>query len=101
MKKTKKMMAGVLAMMSTSLVACSSQDIPAEPIDEDCDDWDWDKNTQTYYCDDESSRHYSSYYHGGRYYKNKSTLLNSSEYKDYKNSIKTGIGSGSKGGFGG
>ncbi|MDM8150372.1 hypothetical protein SAMN04487776_103297 [Priestia megaterium] len=106
MSKTKKMMAGVLTTaLMTSLVACGSTDQarPAKPKDKSCDKWKWDENTQTYYCSDSSSSHSGSYYHGGRYYGSKKQLTSSSAYKSFKSSssYKSGIGSGSKGGFGG
>ncbi|MFB2347366.1 MULTISPECIES: hypothetical protein [Priestia] len=107
MSKTKKMMAGVLTTaLMTSLVACGSTDQarPAKPKDKSCDKWKWDEDTQTYYCSDSSSSsHSGSYYHGGRYYGSKKQLTSSSAYKSFKSSssYKSGIGSGSKGGFGG
>jgi uncharacterized lipoprotein YehR (DUF1307 family) len=105
MSKTKKMMAGVLTTaLMTSLVACGSTDQarPAKPKDKSCDKWKWDEDTQTYYCSDSSS-HSGAYYHGGRYYGSKKQLTSSSAYKSFKSSssYKSGIGSGSKGGFGG
>ncbi|TYR81655.1 hypothetical protein FZC66_07430 [Priestia megaterium] len=97
MSKTKKMMAGVLTtVMMTSLIGCGSNR-PPEPDDDSCGDWDWDEGTQTYYCDDYSSAHGRSYYHGGKYYKSKNLLRSDSSYKTYK----AGIGTGTKGGFGG
>lgn len=101
MNKTKKMMAGVLAAaLVTSLAACG-QDRPPKPTGTDCDDWDWDEDTGTYYCDDYNSSHSGGYYHGGRYYSSKQALQSSSTYKSYATQYKSGIGSGTKGGFGG
>lgn len=98
MKKTKKMMTGVLtAALAASLAACG-EDRPPEPTGYDCDDWDWDKKTGTYYCDDDSSSHSGGYYHSGTVYSNKKALQTSSSYQSY---VKSGIGSGTKGGFGG
>jgi len=99
---------------------------PAEPKDKSCDDWDWNKSKGVYECDDHSSSHYGNYYYGGGYYNSASALRNSSNYKTYRasnnfagttssssntktistsskssSSGKTGIGSGSRGGFGG
>lgn len=102
MDKTKKMMAGVVAsIMTVSLVGCNDKDLPPEPTGTDCDDWDWDDETGTYYCDDDRSGYYGGYFYGGRFFKNKSALNNASSYKSYYNSYKSGIGSGSRGGFGG
>lgn len=102
--KTKKMMMGVLsATLVTSLAGCGS-DRPPEPTGYDCDDWDWDSETGTYYCDEDTSTSSSSsrsYYHGGKVYRSKSDLLSSSSYQTYYTDYKSGIGSGSKGGFGG
>ncbi|MFC3886202.1 hypothetical protein ACFOU2_23025 [Bacillus songklensis] len=101
MDKTKKMMTGVLAAaLATSMTACG-QDRPPKPTGYDCDDWDWDKETRTYYCDDDSSSYYRSYYHGGTFYSSKNKLKSSSGYKSYYSQYKAGIGSGTKGGFGG
>jgi len=50
LKKTKKMMSGVLtAALVSSLAACGG-DRPPKPVGTDCDDWDWDRETGTYYC---------------------------------------------------
>ncbi|TMU83902.1 hypothetical protein FGG79_17245 [Bacillus sp. BHET2] len=102
MNKTKKMMAGVAAsVMAISVTGCGNQDLPPEPTDVDCDDWDWDDESGTYYCDDDRSSNFGYYYFAGRMFKNKSKLKNFSSYKSYSKSYKSGIGSGSKGGFGG
>ncbi len=93
-------MSGVVAAMTVSLAACGS-DLPPEPTGTDCDDWDWDEETGTYYCDDDSSAHYLGYYYAGKLFKNKSSLKKSSAYKSYSKSYQSGIGSGTKGGFGG
>nr|WP_026089346.1 MULTISPECIES: hypothetical protein [Bacillus] len=102
MKKTTKMMAGVMAtLMTVTTTACENESRPDKPKDTSCDDWEWDKETGTYYCDDSSSSVYRSYYHGGRVYKSKTSLKADDTYKTYKSSYKSGIGSGTKGGFGG
>ena len=101
MKKTKNMMKGVItAALVTSLTACG-EDRPPEPTGYDCDDWDWDSETGTYYCDDDDSYYGGRYYHSGSFYSSKSSLKSSPSYKSYQSSYKSGIGSGSKGGFGG
>ncbi|WP_175989846.1 hypothetical protein [Bacillus sp. Marseille-Q1617] len=103
MNKTKKMMAGVVAsVMAISVTGCgNNQELPPEPTDTDCDDWDWDDESGTYYCDDSRSSHFGYFWFAGRMFKNKSSLKNYSGYKSYSKSYKSGIGSGSKGGFGG
>ncbi|MGG3913815.1 hypothetical protein [Rossellomorea vietnamensis] len=102
MNKTKKMMAGVAAsVMAISVTGCGNQDLPPEPTDVDCDDWEWDDDSGTYYCDDNRSPHFGYFWFAGRMFKNKSNLKNFSKYKSYSKSYKSGIGSGSKGGFGG
>ncbi|MFC9539522.1 hypothetical protein ACFTQ7_06500 [Lysinibacillus sp. NPDC056959] len=102
MKKTKKMMTGALAAAAlVTLTACGEERGYAEPTGTDCDDWDWDKETGTYYCDDNDSTYARSYYHGGKYYGTKTSLQKSADYKTYVSKYKSGIGSGSKGGFGG
>ncbi|MEB2301102.1 hypothetical protein LAV72_15895 [Lysinibacillus xylanilyticus] len=102
MKKTKKMMTGALAAAAlVTLSACGDERGYAEPTGTDCDDWDWDSETGTYYCDDSHSTHAGGYYHGGKYYNSKNSLQKSADYKSYVSNYKSGIGSGSKGGFGG
>jgi hypothetical protein len=95
------MMAGVLtAALAASLTACG-QNRPPEPTGYGCGDWDWDKETGTYYCDDSRSAYHGSYYHGGSFYSNKQALKGSPVYQSYSSQYKSGIGSGTKGGFGG
>ena len=120
MNKTKKLMAGVAStVMAFGMAGCGqSQEEqaarPAEPTEYDCDDWEWDENEGTYYCDDNRSTHFGAYYFMGMMYANSSAMRSSSAYKKYRNhyqspssgggntgSFKSGIGSGSKGGFGG
>ncbi|WP_374963108.1 hypothetical protein [Lysinibacillus sp. RS5] len=102
MNKTKKMMTGALAAAALlTLTACGEERGYAEPTGTDCDDWDWDDETGTYYCDDHHSTHAGSYYYGGKYYGTKNSLQTSADYKTYKTNYKSGIGSGSKGSFGG
>lgn len=100
MNKTKKMLSGVAAvLLAVSVTGCSEDDRPAEPSDKDCDDWEFDEDTGTYYCDDSRSGYYGSHYYGGRYYKSKSALTKASGFASYQKSYKSGIGSGSKGGY--
>jgi hypothetical protein len=128
MKKTAKLMAGVTTtIMALGLSGCSSttSSLPPEPSEYECDDWEWDDDEGTYYCDDSRSSHFGAYYLMGSMFSNKSALHKSSNYSShsstYKNSrntnssstnksttssgssgsYKSGIGSGSKGGFGG
>lgn len=100
MEKTKKMMAGVVAtVMTMSMAGCNDAALPPEPTGTDCDDWDWDDETGTYYCDDHDSRYFGGFFYAGRVFSSKSALRNSSDYKSYFNGYKSGIGSGSRGGF--
>lgn len=103
MEKTKKMLAGVLA--ATSMIALSAcgeeQQRSAKPTATDCKDWEWDEDTGTYVCDDNRSTRSGHYYYGGQYYSSKNALKQSEDYKTYRANYKSGIGSGSKGGFGG
>ncbi|MFZ0443179.1 MAG: hypothetical protein WAM95_00710 [Bacillus sp. (in: firmicutes)] len=101
MKKTKKMMSGVLTVALVSSLAACGGDRPPKPTGTDCGDWEWDRESGTYYCDDNDSSYRGHYYYGGSYYSNKNNLKNSSHYKSYSNQYKSGIGSGTKGGFGG
>ena len=118
MNKTKKLMAGVAtSVMALGMTGCgqneyepSNSSLPAEPTEYDCDDWEWDENEATYYCDDSRSSHFGAYYLFGTMFSNKSALRKSPNYSSnfnkYNNvqsggGYKSGIGSGSKGGFGG
>lgn len=103
-KKTHWLITGVItSLVAGSLAGCTQQDLPPEPDDNRCSDWDWDDEEGVWECDDRSSRHYGHFFYGGAFYKSKSSLLKSSAYKSYKSSssFKGGFGSGSKGGFGG
>ncbi len=104
MSQTKKMVSGVasIALVSMGLAGCSdsaSATQPPLPQDSGCSDWEYDWNDGVYECDDSSSSHYRSYYHGGKYYASKSSLHDSSSYKQYKNSSSFKSSTG-KGGFG-
>lgn len=116
MKKNSKIISGLsAAVLTTSLAACGEgyeeAYLPEEPTGYECDDWDWDDVTESYYCDDDRSPHYGSYFLLGSLFRSKSALKNSSSYKTYKSNggasslkpgtSKSGLGSGSKGGFGG
>lgn len=101
MNKTKKLMVGIVASISTiGLSACGEVELPPEPTDTNCDDWDWDEENGVYVCDDDSSLYYRSYYYGGKFFTKKSSLLKNSNYKSYIKSSKfkgsSGFGSGSK-----
>jgi hypothetical protein len=105
-KKTQWLITGVLTslMAGTTLAGCSqTQDLPPEPDDTNCSDWEWDDDEGVWQCDDTRSSYYGHFFYGGLFYRNKSALINSSAYKSYKSSssYKGGFGSGSKGGFGG
>ncbi|MCQ6275667.1 hypothetical protein JMM81_11925 [Bacillus sp. V3B] len=101
MKKTEKMMKGVIAAALVSSLTACGQNRPAQPSGTDCNDWEWDSDTGTYYCDDRTSSRSGYYYYGGAFYSNKNALRGSSNYQSYEKSFKSGIGSGSKGGYGG
>ena len=122
MKTSKKILSGLsVAVLTTSLAACGEDEyeeaaLPEEPTGYECDDWDWDDETESYYCDDDRSPHYGSYFLLGSLFRSKNGLKSSSSYKTYKanggatgsvskgsnsGSSKSGLGSGSKGGFGG
>jgi hypothetical protein len=87
-----------------------TEDISNEPpSDSDCSYWEWDEETEAYYCGDTNSSHASHYFYGGHYYPNQHALISSTHYQSSKNSFqssssgsyKSGIGSGTAGGFGG
>lgn len=108
MKKTKKLLSGIVsAAMMTGMTACSNDTSrPPAPNDNSCDDWEWDSDDGVWECDDQHSSRYGHYYYGGSYYSSKKNLLASSSFKSYKSSSSfkgrsSGFGSGTKGGFGG
>ncbi|RBW67824.1 hypothetical protein [Bacillus taeanensis] len=105
MKKTKRLMTGVLSTaLAVGLSGCGSERL-SEPDDSRCRDWDWNSDLGVYECDDDDSGYRGSYYYGGTYYKSKNALKSSSSYKSYSSSSSfkgsSGFGTGSKGGFGG
>lgn len=79
------------------------------PADSDCSYWEWDEETGTYYCEDMDSSYANHYFYGGHYYANQHALISNPNYQSSKSnyqsisssSYKSGIGSGSPGGFGG
>ncbi|MTH54574.1 hypothetical protein GKZ89_14310 [Bacillus mangrovi] len=106
MNKTERMMKNVLMTATASVLAfgmsgCSSDDRPPKPKDDSCDDWEWDNDTEAWQCDDDSSPRFGYFFWGGAYYATANALKKNSSYKSYINKAKSGIGSGSKGGFGG
>ncbi|MFG6494073.1 aminotransferase yhxA [Fictibacillus sp. UD] len=108
MNKTKKLIASVSsASVAVMLSGCndySAEELPPEPTDTECQDWEWDADDGVYECDDTNSRYFGSYFYGGKYYKGKSSLLKSSAYKSYKSSSSFkggGSGFGGSKGFGG
>jgi hypothetical protein len=108
MNKTKKLIAGVSsASVAVMLSGCNdnqAQELPPEPTDTECQDWEWDEDDGVYECDDTNSRFFGYYFFGGRYFSGTSSLLKNSKYKAYKNSssFKGGsTGFGSNKGFGG
>ena len=107
MRKTQKVMMGVTTTaLALGLTGCGSSNAerPSQPTDQNCRDWDWDDDEGVYVCDDSNSTYHGHYFYGGRYYKDKNSLLNSSDDKSYKNSssskgesqTSSGFGSGSK-----
>lgn len=103
MGKTKKLMAGVAtSVLAFGMTGCGqNQALPEEPTGVECDDWEWDDDEGTYYCDDRRSPHFGSYFLLGSMFSSKSALKKSSGYSTHISSYKSGIGSGTKGGFGG
>ena len=107
MNKTKKLIAGVSsASVAVMLSGCNdqAQELPPEPTDTECQDWEWDEDDGVYECDDTNSRYFGYYFFGGRYFSGTSSLLKNPKYKSYKksSSFKGGsTGFGSSKGFGG
>jgi hypothetical protein len=101
--KTKKLIgSAIIASLSLSAAGCSGE-IPPQPEDNSCQDWEWDDELGVWECDDYDSPRYGHYFYGGKYFSGKSALKSSKVYQSYKNSssFKGGFGSGSRGGFGG
>ncbi|WP_088042949.1 aminotransferase yhxA [Bacillus sp. EAC] len=102
MKKVSVALTGGIVV--TSLAGCGSSqtaDRPDKPQNDDCRDWEFDDDEGVWVCDDSTSSHYHSYYHGGFFYPSRKSLHGSSSYKSYKTSSKfAGHSSSSKGGFG-
>ncbi|WP_235867355.1 hypothetical protein [Priestia abyssalis] len=79
------------------------------PTDSDCSYWEWDQETEAYYCEDMDSSYANHYFYGGHYYANQHALMSNPNYQSSmdsyqsssSSSYKSGIGSGSPGGFGG
>ncbi|MGD6816640.1 hypothetical protein [Metabacillus sp. 84] len=108
MRKTERMMKQVLVTATASIFAigmsgCSSQsaDRPDPPDDQSCDDWEWDNELEVWECDDDRSPHYGHFFYGGAFFATANALKKSSKYKSYVKGGKSGIGSGTRGGFGG
>ena len=120
MTNTEKMLKGVLKSATATVLAfgmsgCgNAQNVsrPDEPNDSSCDEWEYEEEYGVFECEDDGSMYRDHYYYGGMYYPSSSALKKSSKYKSYakssnfvkttsKTSGKTGVGSGTKGGFGG
>lgn len=90
MKKTKKMMLGVIAtLMAGTVAGCSDN----KQQSQDCDDWEWDPETEDFVCDDDDTAGGSR---GSSYIKKPGK---SQIGKEFNSKAKSGIGSGTKGGF--
>ncbi len=100
MGKTKKLMSGISATaVALTLAGCSTStsSLPPKPADQSCRDWDWSEEDGVWQCDESRSGHYGAYYFGGRYYKNKTALYNSTDYTNYKSSASYKAGKSSSG----
>lgn len=89
MKNTKKMMNGVIATLLAGTLAGCYYDEEQSP---DCEDWDWDPEKEEFVCDDDEGRGSS----GKSYYKKNGSM---DSKKEFQGKAKSGIGSGTKGGF--
>ncbi|EMA6341908.1 hypothetical protein ACO11K_000146 [Bacillus cytotoxicus] len=103
MTKTKLLVSSVITSLMATTVSGCTQDLPPKPKDKSCSKWKWDDELGVWRCNDSYSSRGGAYYYGGKYYHNKDTLKKSSAFKSYQASskFKGGIGSGTKGGFGG
>ncbi|MFD3447917.1 hypothetical protein ACFDTO_25320 [Microbacteriaceae bacterium 4G12] len=97
MKKTKKVMIGVIAMLGAA--GCSNQDnLPPKPNDLECKNYKFSDRNRVWECDDRSSSSHGSSYYGGKRYSSAADLEKDPKYQQYKQSpeFKKGFGSGSK-----
>ncbi|MBO9129859.1 aminotransferase yhxA [Bacillus sp. 165] len=99
MRKTKKVLAGVVTAFAAGMAGCNSQQsLPPVPDDLQCNDYEFDSDEGVWECDDRNSPHFGYYYFAGRMFSSVAGLRADSKYKTYKNSpeFKSGFGKGSK-----
>lgn len=108
LKKTKKLLTGIVSSaMVVGTAGCSNDSsLPPVPDDPACEEWEWDADDGVWECDDVDSPHFGHYFYGGKFFSSKKSLYNHSAYQRYKSSSSfkggsSGFGSGTKGGFGG
>lgn len=94
----KALVIGVCLATILGLQGCASQ--PEKPVVKECKDLEWNKEADTWKCNDKSSSHYRSYYYGGGFYSNQNALKTNPSYKSYLSKGGSGFGKGS-GSFGG
>lgn len=71
---------------SSSSGSYTDDDIPPAPNDQSCTQWEWDLDDGVWECEDSTSTYYGHFYHGGKYYRSKPDLYNSTDYINYKKS---------------
>lgn len=96
--KTKTVLLSILGLATVmATTGCTSQadgNYPPQPSeDAGCDDWDWNDELKVWECDEYDGGSGGSgssggrvYYHNGKLYKSKQSLITSSDYDSYKKS---------------
>lgn len=100
-KKTQKMLrTATAALLCISAAGCNSSKATTNEISPDlypeekggCREWEWDDETGTYVCDDDSSSYRGYYYYGGTLYRSATALMSNSKYKKYFSQYTPGLG---------
>jgi uncharacterized lipoprotein NlpE involved in copper resistance len=95
--KTKKVLLGITAVMTTSLVACEEDnssefiegmkakgiDFPVIPESEECFDWEFDMSEGVWACDEKGAPNLKHLYFRDTYFKTESDLKKNESYKSY------------------
>jgi hypothetical protein len=99
-KKTKKVLLGITAAMTTTLVACDGDnssefidemkergiDFPSVPDSEECLDWEFDMSDGVWMCDEKGAPNLRNLYFGTTYFKTKDDLKKDGTYQSYASS---------------
>lgn len=89
------------ALLGLSVMGCSDSKMTTDEISPElnprneggCREWEWDDDTGTYVCDDDSSSYRGYFFYGGQLYRSSSLLKSDSAYKKYASTYKSGSSS--------